>query len=260
MVRPVTFACAVLVALGALGAACRPAGSVSEADDVYDGCRLGPGVTCRDRRLAGLILTNVDLRGADLRRSSFAASDLRGADLRRADLRGADFRGADLGDADLRGANLAGADLSFATLVGADLRSANLTGAATCLQLRPDWGLDTEGCGAGADLTPTTTRPRPTGPPEIVTFELRSRRCLNDAAGTAVEVRYRVRRTRVVVFRVDGVQALTLRRDRDVARVPFLCDGVPRTLAIEAYGTVPPPAERRVVVARRPGLPPVPPG
>jgi len=260
VVRSLAMACALVAVAGALGAACRPAESASEADDIYDGCRLGPEVTCRDRRFDGLVLTNVDLRGADLRRSSFAASDLRGADLRRADLRGTDFRGADLGDADLRGANLAGADLSFATLVGADLRGADLTDVATCLQLRPDWGLDSKGCGPDAVPIPTTRAPRATGPPEIVTFELRSRRCLNDAAGTAVEVRYRVRRTRVVVFRVDGVQALTLRRTHDLVRVPFLCDGTPRTLAIEAYGAVPPPAERRVVVARRPGLPPVPPG
>ncbi len=241
-------------------AACTTTAAAPEADDVYDGCRIAPRTTCRNARLDGLILENVDLRGADLRNSSFAAGVLRGADLRGADLRGVDFRGADLSGADLRGADLRGANLSFAATVGADLRNAKTAGVASCFQLRPDWGLDVENCGPAGTPVPTTRAPRVRGPVEILEFRVLSRRCLNDAAGTAVEVRYRVRNARVVVFRLDGVQALTLRRSRDVARVPFICDGRPRTLTLEAYGQFPPPRERSLVLARRPGLPPAPPG
>jgi hypothetical protein len=240
--------------------ACTTTAAAPEADDVYDGCRIAPRTTCRDARLDGLVLENVDLRGADLRGTSFAAAILRGADLRGADLRGADFRGADLGGADLRGADLRGANLSFAATVGADLRDAKTAGVVSCLQLRPDWGLDVEGCGPAGPAVPTTRAPRARGPTEILEFRVLSRRCLNDAAGTAVEVRYRVRNARVVVFRLDGVQALTVRRARGMVRVPFICDGRDRTLTLEVYGAVPPPRERSLVLARRPGLTPAPPG
>lgn len=55
-------------------------------------------------------LDGLDLRGLDLRESTFASKTLTQVDLRDADLRGVNFRGADLWEVDLRGAKLDGAD------------------------------------------------------------------------------------------------------------------------------------------------------
>jgi uncharacterized protein YjbI with pentapeptide repeats len=114
--------------------------------------------------IAGLILTNRDLRGANLRDTLLAKADLRGANLHGANLAGTrafavDFSGfsilkgesclddaqqledkdqlikptyacaTNLQDADLRGAQLQGADLQYAQLQGARLWVAQLQGA-----------------------------------------------------------------------------------------------------------------------------------
>jgi uncharacterized protein YjbI with pentapeptide repeats len=114
--------------------------------------------------VAGLILTNRDLRGADFRNSVFPKGDLRGANLKGANLAGARvfavnfssfsiFKGesclddaqqleddlqlikptyvcrTNLQGADLRAAQLQGADLKYAQLQGARLWDAQLQGA-----------------------------------------------------------------------------------------------------------------------------------
>jgi len=63
----------------------------------------------------------------DLRRADLSDADLRRADLSDADLSDADLRRANLSDADLRRADLSGADLSDADLSGADLSGADLS-------------------------------------------------------------------------------------------------------------------------------------
>ena len=77
------------------------------------------------------LLTNADLRGAnlsgvDLRGTNLSGVDLRDADLRDVDLRGAILRGADLRNVDLEDADLRGVDLREANLSGAILRGADL--------------------------------------------------------------------------------------------------------------------------------------
>ena len=72
---------------------------------------------------SSLLLTGVNLKGADLRES-----DLKNVDLRRTNLSGADLRGANLRDSDLSEADLSGADLSVANLSNADFKGAILTG------------------------------------------------------------------------------------------------------------------------------------
>ena len=57
------------------------------------------------------ILTDANLRFADLTGAILTDANLRFADLTGADLTGADLRFADLTDANLRGANLSGAIL-----------------------------------------------------------------------------------------------------------------------------------------------------
>jgi uncharacterized protein YjbI with pentapeptide repeats len=74
-------------------------------------------------------LSQVDLRGADLRGVNLMGADLRGADLSQANLTEATLREVDLKKATLRGADLSQANLNGATLRWADLREANLTEA-----------------------------------------------------------------------------------------------------------------------------------
>lgn len=103
------------------------------------------------------ILSNEDLRSADLRGAKLNEADLvgaqlEGADLRRAQLKGANLNGAQLEDADLFQAQLNRADLYEAQLEGADLRWAQLERAdLRRAQLK---GADLSGAQLeGADLT-----------------------------------------------------------------------------------------------------------
>jgi len=85
------------------------------------------GADLSDADLSGADLSGADLSDADLRRADLSDADLRRADLSDADLSDADLRRADLSDADLRRADLSGADLSDADLSGADLSGADLS-------------------------------------------------------------------------------------------------------------------------------------
>ena len=79
----------------------------------------------RDSGLADdLLLSGIDLEGADLSEAQLAYADLSGTQLAHADL-----SEAELFNADLTETQLAHADLLDTDLVGADLRGANLNGA-----------------------------------------------------------------------------------------------------------------------------------
>ena len=75
------------------------------------------------------LVSQADLRCADLAGADLHGLDLTQADLQGANLRGADLHGARLGQARMRRADLREADLSGARLSQADLRDANLGGA-----------------------------------------------------------------------------------------------------------------------------------
>jgi len=82
--------------------------------------------------LAGVVLTRVDLSGANLEEANLAGAklyltDLSGANLKNANLQGAGLGGADLAGADLRGANLTGAVLEGAYLKGAQIDGSIIT-------------------------------------------------------------------------------------------------------------------------------------
>jgi uncharacterized protein YjbI with pentapeptide repeats len=92
----------------------------------------------RDSGLADhLLLSGIDLEGADLSEAHLAYANLSETQLAHADLSEAELGSADLsvsllahadlGGADLRGANLNGADLRDADLLGADLSTAQVT-------------------------------------------------------------------------------------------------------------------------------------
>jgi uncharacterized protein YjbI with pentapeptide repeats len=108
----------------------------------------------RDSGLADhLLLSGIDLEGADLSEAHLAYADLSEtqlahADLGGADLRGADLRGADLNGADLRNADLLGADLSTAQVTQEQLDQANSLKGATMPdgQKYEDW-LKSKGSG-----------------------------------------------------------------------------------------------------------------
>jgi uncharacterized protein YjbI with pentapeptide repeats len=85
--------------------------------------------------LSGANLRRTDLRKAKLWRADLSRADLRRADLRRADLSGANLRDAKLVGANLRRAGVAMADLSGANLIRAKLPRADL-GQARLLMAR----------------------------------------------------------------------------------------------------------------------------
>ncbi len=72
------------------------------------------------------LLSDADLRQADLSNDNLRGANLRCANLYNDNLRGANLRCANLYSADLRGANLRCANLYSADLRGANLRCANL--------------------------------------------------------------------------------------------------------------------------------------
>jgi len=90
-----------------------------------------------------LDLSNLDIRGANLRQGNLEGANLyrvnlSGANLSKANLCGTILTAADLSGANLAGANLSGSILSAANLTGADLSGANLTGANLYLASLPD--------------------------------------------------------------------------------------------------------------------------
>lgn len=81
-----------------------------------------------------LDLSNIDMRGANLRQSNLQGANLyrvnlTGANLSEANLCGTILTAANLSGANLAGANLSGSILSAANLTDADLSGANLNGA-----------------------------------------------------------------------------------------------------------------------------------
>ena len=84
---------------------------------------------CPSCDLAGVVLTRVDLSGANLEGANLAGAKLNLADLSGANLKNANLQGAKLGGADLAGADLRGANLTGAVLEGAYLKDAQLDGS-----------------------------------------------------------------------------------------------------------------------------------
>lgn len=81
-----------------------------------------------DETMAGLRLSQAQLRGANLSGLDLCEAELPEADLRDAYLHHCDLSHADLREVDLRGALLQGADLQEANLCGTDLQGAQLVG------------------------------------------------------------------------------------------------------------------------------------
>lgn len=106
------------------------AASAQAADACYPNpnCKPGRGKNASRCDFSfSTLFQNLDARGANLSKSSFAGSDLRGAD----------FRGANLSDACFVSANLTGAKLGA---------SVNLRGAVFCNTTMPDGSVNDRGC------------------------------------------------------------------------------------------------------------------
>jgi len=76
-----------------------------------------------------IILSGVNLSGADLEGANLSGVNLEGANLSSVNLKGANLEGANLSGVNLSGVNLEGANLSSVNLKGANLRNSDLKGA-----------------------------------------------------------------------------------------------------------------------------------
>jgi Pentapeptide repeats (8 copies) len=209
----------------------------------FAGCTFEPHTNCAGLDLAGVIVAESDLRGAN-----FAGANLEGADLRRADLRDANLKGADLTHADLTRADLRGADMSDAILTSvrfehADWVGSNRSGARLCKTVLPDGGvsackvLDVH---VQVDQTPASIVKFAAAPPVV---------CIDDFVGDGIMVDWRIAHAQSAVFLVDDIQASSAQGTKGRQRIPFLCDGAPHTVTIQALGEVSPVASRTFTVS-----------
>jgi len=238
----------------AVPAACAT-GSSSRVDNPYGSCKIGPGAVCRDQDLRAVSLVSADLRGAD-----FTGSNLGLVDFRDADLRDALLVGTDLAGADFTGANLAGADLTDASTFFTNFSLANLEGANTaalkrCAVIEPDGRFD-PGSGFCQQITSATTNPPTQSSPTLEYFRAaKPAVCLNDVSGTGIEVTWKATGVLGITFFVDGVRVGGSKKTKGTTRIPFVCDGKPHTVGVQAYGAVPPSLSESFTLALEPGAP-----
>ena len=79
-------------------------------------------------KLRGVMLENMDLRGAIMTRAHLEDANLNGVNLEGADLRGAQLIGTNMKGTNLKGAQLTGINLKGTNLKGTNLKGAQLTG------------------------------------------------------------------------------------------------------------------------------------
>jgi hypothetical protein len=106
-----------------------------------------------------------------------------------------------------------------------------------CIVTMPDGGVERgQQCAAQAEQpVPTTSAPvieyfRAVEPVE----------CIEDASGTSIEVEWSTRFVNSVTFFVDDIRTSSESRRKGRKQVPFLCDGRPHPVLIQAVGPVPP--------------------
>ena len=142
------------------------------------------GMVLRGANLARVNLKGADLRKTTLENTNFSGADLRGVNLQQAGLRKADLSKANLNRANLRQTDLRGANLAEASMVGAELGQANLQGAI----LRKKGPRRAEpGESSIARRAPATSRER-TAPESVVPPVAKRRRLLLLVLGTSIAV------------------------------------------------------------------------
>jgi hypothetical protein len=249
----------VLVVVGLLAAACS---SSSDTVDQAGPCDIKPGTVCRNESLQGVSMVAADLRGADFSGSDLSNADLRNADLTDAKLVKAQLGGANLTGASLKGANLTGATLFSTNLTGADMSGAIKTSWYTCNVTQPDGALVAGDCpdSTGGSIIPVAKAP--TGPPVITFFRPEApARCLNDASGPGIEVEWSAQNVTALSFAVNGIRidggAVNA---TGTQRLPFICDGKPHPVEMQAFGSQSRVATASFNVALRNTAPLAPPG
>jgi hypothetical protein len=217
-----------------VAAACSSGGTTV---DLAGTCKVQPGTVCSNEKLQGVSMASGNLSGAD-----FSGADLSRADFRNADLRNAKFLNAQLGGADFTGADLANADLSGARLYYTNFTGANMTrvvktGTFSCDVIQPDGGLAAGLCPSGSGSV-TGTPATPKGPPSIQYFRLsRPARCINDASGVGIEVEWATQNVTSIAFAVDSIRIPGgATKPVSSQRLPFVCDGKPHTVSMQAFG------------------------
>jgi Pentapeptide repeats (8 copies) len=224
---------AALVLVALIAAACSSSAD-SGGDEVGASCDLVPHVVCRNQDLRGVSMVAADVRGADFSGSDLRGSDLRDVNLANGKLVGALLGAANLGNANLKNANLTKANFFFTNLTGADLSGAILTDAFQCNVTQPDGSLVEGDCPSTGAL-PTATAP--SAPPTITYFRLEPPgKCLNDAAGTGINVQWSTTNTTGISFAVDGIRIASSIKPKGTTRLPFVCDGKPHVAAMQAFG------------------------
>jgi hypothetical protein len=235
MLRRPALALLALVVLAGVGCS---QGSSAAQEDTFGKCRARPGADCRNEDLRA-----VSLIAADLPKIDFSGSDLSNADFSQADLSGAQFVGATLAGTDFTGANLTGANFTDAKMFGVVLRGATLDGAVMtapdnrCITTMPDGRVES---GASCLAGTVTTLPQ-TSPPVIEYFRATEPvRCIEDVAGTSIDVEWSTRYITSVTFFVDGIRTISSPKRKGIAQVPFTCDGKPHPVLLQAVGPMPP--------------------
>lgn len=215
-------------------------------------CPATPGADCTKQDLRSVSLVSADLRGIDLSGADLSGADLRNANLTGANLTGAQLSGTNFSNATLRDANLTRAFMFGTNFTDADLTGVNRTGATSCFVIEPNGALtngsiiNAQGVKSACSNTTATTTAvgaPSTGPARIVYFRLEPpRECVNDVAGDGVDVEWNAPNTQTLAIFVDGLQVDSETKPRGSVRVPFVCDGTPHRVSMQAFGAQPPAA------------------
>lgn len=227
----------LLVALIAAGCS-----SSSGDADRAGPCDVRPGVVCKDQDLRNVSMVSADLTGADFSGTDLRGSDLRGVNLTDAKLVGTLLGGVNLSGASLKNANLTKANLFFTNLTDVDMSGAIETGIYACNVTQPNGALVEGDCPSTSNgLLVAPTGKQPTAAPVIDSFKLAPpARCLNDAAGQGIDVDYITRNVTSLTFSVDSVRIEGATKARGTQRLPFICNGKPHTVTLQAFGPVQP--------------------
>jgi hypothetical protein len=250
--------CALVVLVAA---ACS---SGDEADDEFGPCKVEPGVVCTDQDLRNVDLVAADLHGVDLSGSDLSFANMRGADLTGAKLVGATLASTNFEDATLTNVDLSDSFMFFTNFTGADLSGVDTTGAQRCNVVEPNGSITLgeligeDGTSQPCGTTTATTRvgAKSTGAPTIEYFRLaKPEVCLNDAAGTGVEVEWYAPNANTLTFLVDGIRIGTGSKPRGSVRVPFECDNRTHILSVQAFGAEEPSDTAAFTASLRPTAP-----
>jgi hypothetical protein len=94
----------------------------------------------------------------------------------------------------------------------------------------------------GLKCTPATETTLPQARPPVIEYfrPVPPATCIQDAAGTSIEVEWSARFVTSVTFFVDGIRTSSESRRKGSKQLPFTCDGKPHPVQVQVVGPVPP--------------------